>query len=756
MDADPYAKYGGKAAPAGTPAPSMLAAKKAALASEYEKAQPGSYVEKDPNDPNGMGVLRPGSTIASRAREAAIGILEPFTASSLLGAAKQAGSAIWNTVLHPADPRPLLDLAKGMVMAPIEPVLNYGSAVASGDWDKAANASGGILSQTVPAVDSVYKGAKVGAAALSEVGSLRERAREIAQGKVSAGSFETTEKIVDKYGKDSEAAKVAQAESDARVAKKNREAEQAAAGKTVKAQNAATDKNAAAMHEADIQTEQQLAKTKETNSRVQAQHDEATRKVQTHNAGVEQMTAQAETLDNTLRQGSAQLGRDVADLNKKLAEEVNENYKPIDDLDGVDDGIPLQDFSKVAREIYDQNLEGSTKKPVGFAELLRKPPAETEGAVSQLGSIAPMAEGVRFFEGQTENAALRLMQEQGLIDAEGNLATEGTNLTPSRLRRISSELGQSLSRGNMLRHEFRAVSALKEAVDGAIDMIAERNGVGDALTAAKEHFRSYKEALHDPGSAFGEVLERVGTLDPQHYSEPITKGKSSGVGIEKLRKLPTKYRAEVEAIANAAEQLRTQFYQRKSLKIPKPKEFPKPPNIQPLAPRAMAELEPIPEPLPPKVTPNEVVTGPTTPTVEEIVADKAEKARAAAHGLNRANVYDVAVAGGALYALAQGNLWTAVSVPLIRFGVPALLKSDGFIRFVSQPTAADLAAVAKLAEPARSEVTANLRKVISERRAQGTPLQVDPRVQSLITGAGFNPGVTNRRDALETLGRPVQ
>ncbi len=113
---------------------------------------------------------------------------------------------------------------------------------------------------------------------------------------------------------------------------------------------------------------------------------------------------------------------------------------------------------------------------------------------------------------------------------------------------------------------------------------------------------------------------------------------------------------------------------------------------------------------------------------------------------------------GAAYALSQGHLWTAAAVPAIRFGVPALLKSDGFIKFVSQPGEADLAAAARLPQPARGELIKNLKLVIEQNKASHTPMKVSPSITRFLQTAGAGgaaSAVHNPREAREALGRPT-
>lgn len=569
---------------------------------------------------------------------------------------------------------------------------------------------------------------------LSKIGKLREQTRAIAQGKVGASSFETTDKIVDKYNQDAQAAQEAQAASDAKVAQKNLEAQQAAAAKTKQNQAKVTGKNEAAMTQADIDTEQNAANIQEVNRKAQEAHAKQAQEVQAHNQNVGNLRNQAATLDSQLREGSEQLGNDVVDLDKKLRKEGNDKYTDVRKKIGDDPGVPTQQLADAAKQAQSM-LKGAPESIRQFNDLMRKGADEGEGA---------MVNGMMPQEG---TGLYKLMQEQGLIG-------EAETLPFDQLQGYSSELGRKLAEGGLPGDVYQAVKFLKEKVDAAKSEVANRHGAGLDLQAADGFWNKYLDTFYDKDSPVANVRRRVGVMDPEFYSEPFTKGKSAGVGAAKLRGIPTQYGDAVNAVADATERLRKAYSDRGAMKIPSEKPVPTAPAAKPTGPRAMATLQPIPGEVTPEVTPRKTVPTPAAPTVGEITENKAERARTQAYGMGRGSKYDVVTAAGALYALSQGHLWTAAAVPAIRFGVPALLKTDGFIRFISQPGEADLAAAARLPEPVRTELVDNIKKVINESAAQGKPVSVSPATQHFIRASGMGASLArNPREAREALGK---
>src|SRR5215831_2190150 len=116
-------------------APTLLESRRAASRSEFEANQPES-------------------TFGTRAREAAIGVLEPLALQNLVPSTASFLKRGVTAALT-GNAREALDLAKGVVGGAIQPVRTFAQGLSEGDYDKAAYGAGGILSQTVPAVESV-------------------------------------------------------------------------------------------------------------------------------------------------------------------------------------------------------------------------------------------------------------------------------------------------------------------------------------------------------------------------------------------------------------------------------------------------------------------------------------------------------------------------------------------------------------------------------------------------------------------------
>lgn len=719
----------------------MLAGQKANIASDLEKAQPGSAVTRDAS---GQMQMTPASTLGSRAREATIGVLEPFTAGNLLGTVKAGGSALWQ-MMSGGGTQKAQDLIEGAVKAPIQPVQNVVEGIRTGDYDKAAYGAGGVLSQTVPAVEGVAKGVTAGVEKLSPVGTLREQARTAAQSLTSSGSFKTTEPIVEKYNAGVADTAVRQAESDAVVGEKNAQAVQSAAEKTQKAQSGTTAKNEAAMNEADIKTEGQSAANIEANRRAAAAHAQELKKVQEHNAAAAEQQARAQALDSSLKDSSRRIGENTQALKDKLKLEGDEKYTAVKAKLQDDPGIPLADMAAAAKEAEGM-LKGSPENIKQFRDLVRKG-SEEEGAVVNGMNVSP---GDPLYE---------MLKSQGALDTGGTLPFD-------QLQGYSSELGRKLAQGDLPGDVYQAMKHLKEKIDLAKAEIADRHGAGPELQAADTFWHKYLESFYNKDSAVSKVRENVKKYDPEFYAEPFTKGKSTGVATTRLKSFPTRHIEEATALANDAEKIRQDYAERKALKPLAPKPLPVPPAARPPQPRAMGTLQPIPEPVVPATTPRRIIEGPAAPTAEEIVAEK--RARIESKGRNIAEIskYDAGTIAAAPLGVLLGHPMLGL-VPLAsKYGMSFLLTRPSIIEWIARPTSADLIAIDRLPEPVKVQVRAGLQQIMDEQSAAGKPIQPAGPVKqflsktatvSRMTGAPANlsGAATNRREALEAVGRPT-
>jgi hypothetical protein len=711
--------------------PTFIQGQKAVLKSKMEEAQPQS-------------------TMLTRAREATIGVLEPFTLPNLFKAAKAAYNAQLSINDNPfslESYKPAAQLVESAVTAPVQPVVNFVEGLRTGDYDRAAYGSGGMLSQTVPAVEG---GANLveGASSLLD---LRTKARNLAQNMTSSTAFKTTQPMVENYNTAAADAAARQAKSDTAVGETNRAALADAAEKNARNQAKVTGKNEAAMTEADIATEQNQAKVTAENQKAQTAHQQELAETRAHNQDVLARQNRAATLDSNLREGSQQLGQDLVDLNDKLKGEADVKYQKVYDKVDSDPGIPVEQMAEAAKKSQ-KLLEGSAESIKQFNELIRKAPEE-EGVMIDGAMRTP---GDPLYD---------MLNKQGALQTGGEVS--GDTISFRDLKGYSSEISRRLAdgKGEIPSDVYRALQDLKGKLDAAKAEIAERNGAGAELTDAEDFFRKWKDA-YGKTTAAGQTFRRVGVLDPEFYSEPFTKGKASGVGLDKLSSIPTQFADTVSAIVDRVKRLKSDFEESQALKIPKAKPEPTAPTPKTPGPRAMATLEPNPEPVVAETTPRKIVEGPKPPTAAEIVADKRQRVEARGRSLMTISNYDAANIAAVPAGVLLGHPLLGLAPLAAKYGLSYILTRPGIIDWIAKPTVADIAAIDKMPPAAQGALRTQLQGILDQESAAGRAVQPAGAIRNFLqrtqvvnrtvaVPTNSSAGVKNRRDALEALGHPA-
>lgn len=133
----PWNKY----APKAEASPTLLESRRAASKSEFEANQPES-------------------TLVTRGRETAIGLLSPFDLRNVPDIVRGARSLLKAGLT--GDVRAVAGAGKEILAAPVRPVTEFAQAIREGDPDAAARAAGAVVSETLPAVYGAVQGARSG------------------------------------------------------------------------------------------------------------------------------------------------------------------------------------------------------------------------------------------------------------------------------------------------------------------------------------------------------------------------------------------------------------------------------------------------------------------------------------------------------------------------------------------------------------------------------------------------------------------
>jgi hypothetical protein len=680
----------------------MLAGQKQVLDSEMEKANPGSQVSRDPQTGE-VTMTQPG-TAASRAREAAIGLLEPLSGQALLGTLQQGGEALWDALL--GKPGKAVNMVKSAVTAPLEPVKELVGGVKSGNYETAAHGAGGFASQTAPAV----LGLKDAAVAGANAAGLPDLTRRAGQTMASSSAFKTTEPLVDAYNADRAATGMKQIESDIAIADKNRQA-------GIEADQKFSDK----MSDFEKAEAEKKAGFKE-------------KAADTIKANREALQGESRNLavNRSIEEGSKRLGEKVNDLDLKLREEANGKYNTVREAVKDDPGVPLSEMAQAAKEAQGK-LSGSAESIKQFNELIRK--GAEEGEVQAGGmTVKP---GDRLYD---------MLKEQGAFGGDENIGFKD-------LQGYSSEIGRKLAQGNLPGDIYQALKYMKEKIDAAKTVIAERNNAGGALKNADSFWHDYQDLFYDKDSSIAKVRESVGVKNPGEASNEFFRGNANEIAIGKLKRLRSVYAPDANAVADLAQNLGAARDEASAYKVQRQQQMPNPPKP--------GER---PTPVVTATTPRKVFNEPAPPTAENIVADKRARVEAKGRSLAEISKYDAGTLASAPIGVALGHPLLGL-VPLAsKYGLSFLLTRASVLDWLSKPTMADMLAIEKLPEPVKTTVRQGLQQVMDEESAGGRQVQPAGPVRNFMNrttvvsgpmGAAGGAGIKSRRDALEALGQPT-
>lgn len=454
------------------------------------------------------------------------------------------------------------------------------------------------------------------------------------------------------------------------------------------------------LQESEAQKAEHTLKTEEVQ---QANAKEQARVDALNQAAQEQGTRRGE-LAQQLKDGSQKLGEGISELEKKVREtEVNPRYEAVRRAVANDHGVPLADLAKEASHAEQNILKGSKESIKQFRELIRGAP-ESQGIETSAGFTKP---GEPLYE---------QLSAEGAIDQGGSLPFD-------QLQGYYSELGSKLSSGNLPGDMYQALKYVQGKIGEAMQKIADRNGAGPQLTEAQKYYRDFMDTFHEKPSAVAATRERVGKLDPEYYSDPFVSGKAGQTGIGKLKK----YSSELADLATSLRKSDAEFSSLpKTVKVETPKLKSEP---EPLAP--------VEQPQKPEFKAPKTIEQPTTPTTEDVRARKTEEIQRSAKEIGHLSKYDAGVIASSAIGPFFGHWSTLLIDPafvVARKAIGRTLERPAVVKWLSEPTPADLEILRKVPDRVRSDVQNNIKDFITEERAAGRPVKLAGAVSKFLTG----------------------
>lgn len=291
----------------------------------------------------------------------------------------------------------------------------------------------------------------------------------------------------------------------------------------------------------------------------------------------------------------------------------------------------------------------------------------------------------------------------------------GDTLTYRDLQGYRSELGNELQKGSLPGDVYHAYQDMQGSITDAMKDIADSRGLGDQFDQARSYYKQMSDTFDDPHSPIRRALN---STEPGGVVKAFT-GKDKS-GIEAL----AQYDPDLAQRINT-----TRGYAAEAKGI----------RSSTAAPKAAPILKPAPTPIQPDITqlgPEDIQSAKA-----DALTTRANKIRNTGHGL--ANT--MAVLDG-IRNIMHGNVGGLVTdvgarggLSLAQHGLAAALEHPAIANWLTQPTAADLAELAKLSPAERTAAAQNIQPLIDAASQRG--LRVAPAISALFaTGATLPAG----------------
>jgi hypothetical protein len=481
-------------------------------------------------------------------------------------------------------------------------------------------------------------------------------------------------------------------------------------------------------------TKELAAKTAEENTK------NATRTDKLNAKRAEVDTARAGKVEKSNADALKEHDTAIAEADKKnLAEHVKHlaEKSQIERANQEAGAVPRADEAtgehlKARTEEMDVRTEKAAHDSLEKADAMFKPlreklgpfdadPEKINGAVSEavekVGIAHPatslLKDLVQRIKGQTIGKELN-------IPTEGETAYKNPNFSFADEQAFYSRLGRELSSGTLPGDIYNAYKDLQTKIGEDMQRIADAQGKGKELAAAREYWKRQRQAFGKSSDADTSRADKEITQDNPDYSKEQVR--------DFRRRLLGFFDPEIPKLAAEIDEANAKLKAPASEKVKPVPEAPKPVEVNP------PDTKPVPKPRPPLETPVKKVE------LEDIRQAKGESA---AKKENKARTgYAPIVSTGlfvdALRSAMQGQ-WEHAGVDVAARGLyeigkqtyAALLRNPDVMRVITEPTARD---IAQIPPELRGE---SLKGLIEQAKKQG--IKVDPRISALAGASAVGP-----------------
>jgi len=306
------------------------------------------------------------------------------------------------------------------------------------------------------------------------------------------------------------------------------------------------------------------------------------------------------------------------------------------------------------------------------------------------------------------------------IPTEGEAAYKNPNFSFADEQAFYSRLGRELSSGTLPGDIYNAYKELQSKIGEDMQRIADAQGKGKELAAAREYWKRQRQAFGKSSDADTSRADKEISQDNPDYSKEQVR--------DFRRRLLGFFDPEIPKLASEIDEANAKLKAPASEKVKPVPEAPRPVDVNP------PETKPVPKPRQPLETPVKKIDA------EDIRQAKSEGLQGRANWIRKkASAIAVTVGGyRMLNAISHGNFAAlgpyfaemAVGVGTTQ-ALASVLENPTVRRLLTEPTARDIAQI----PPEMRGPT--LSRLLDEAKKQG--IKVDPRISALAGASAVGP-----------------
>lgn len=376
-------------------------------------------------------------------------------------------------------------------------------------------------------------------------------------------------------------------------------------------------------------------------------------------------------------------------------------------------------------------IAGSNESIKIFKDILSKNPDADPEFIDYQGSKIPKT-----------NPLYQVLKDQGHVE-------ENPPPTWKDLQGYYTELGRSLSAGNLPNDVYLALRSLQGDIGGLMDQMASSRGAGALWKTTKAQYRDFMQTFREstgPNHSGSPIAQALDAKDPAYAIKPLTAEETA----QRVRNDLSRFDPPVNGVGGAAK-LYDNFrdVSRQFDSLPKPIKIPEAPVAPTPAPTPVAPslaprptlpkgAEPVPYSEPHPTTPIEVPEIDTRALREKFIEDRLHRwtNNISAFQFGRLVASPISMLISAVYGSGTGEAIGASWMvgEYAPFVLQKLFEKPAVREWFTRPPEGELESLQKLPYADRVKIIDGMNRTLIAARKAGKPIPISPAVGAFLSG----------------------